>query len=140
MSERIDISTVVDAPIEAAWAAFTREDDIREWNHASDDWHCPSATNDLREGGEFAYLMAEVEGDEEFEFAGTYTTIVEHELIEYTLDDDRTVRVTFKPQHDATTLVEQSFDADDEVPVDQQRAGWQAILDNYAEYAERGNE
>lgn len=137
MSERIEISTIVDAPIEAAWAAFTDEDAIQAWNHASDDWHCPVASNDLREGGEFSYTMEEVDGDESFEFAGTYTTVVDHRLIEYTLDDGRSVSVTFETQADGTTLVQQSFDPDEEEPTDPQRAGWQAILDNFAEYAEK---
>lgn len=140
MNERIEISTVVGVPIEAAWAAYTSEDAIRQWNHASDDWHCTAASNDVRQGGEFSFTMAEIGGGEEFDLAGTYTTVIEHHLIEYTLDDDRTVKVTFTPQSDGTTLVSQSFDPEEVNSEDEQEAGWQAILDNYAEYAERGDE
>lgn len=140
MNHRIEISTTVAAPVEAAWAAYTHEDDIRAWNRASDDWECTAATNDLREGGEFSYTMAAIDGSESFDFSGVYTTVVEHRLIEYTLDDDRTVRVSFEPQADATTLVELASDPEDRASEDEQRAGWQAILDNFAEHAERGSD
>jgi len=33
--------------------------------------------------------------------------------------------------------VQETFDAESETPTEMQRAGWQAILDNFARYVER---
>ena len=135
MSDRIELTAIVEAPIEAAWAAFTRPEDIMAWNHASPDWHCPAAANDLREGGQFSYTMAAWDGSFSFDFGGTYTTVIEHRLIEYALEDGRGVTVTFETQPDGTTLVTETFDPESQNPLEMQREGWQAILDNYAAHA-----
>ena len=106
-----------------------------EWNHASDDWHCPAATNDLTVGGTFSSTMSANDGSVSFDFEGTYTDIVEHERIEYSLADDRHISVTFEEEGD-TIRVTEVFDAEGENPVEMQQAGWQAILDNFRDYSE----
>ncbi len=67
-----------------------------------------------------------------FDFAGTYTKIVEHELIEYSFGD-RTAQVEFLPQENGVT-VRVTFDAETQHPVEMQRGGWQAILNNFAKH------
>lgn len=48
---------------------------ITQWNQASDDWHCPSADNDLRVGGSFSSKMAARDGSFEFDFEGIYDEV-----------------------------------------------------------------
>jgi uncharacterized protein YndB with AHSA1/START domain len=72
----------VKAPLAEVWRAYTTPADIIKWNTASDDWHSTKATVDLREGGEFSSRMEAKDGSFGFDFAGTYTSIKPHELIE----------------------------------------------------------
>jgi hypothetical protein len=63
------------------------------------------------------------DGSMGFDFAGTYTKIIERRLIVFTPDPTGVgVRVT--------------FDSESTHPTDQQRDGWQAILNNFARHAE----
>lgn len=132
---KITVETTVNAPIDKVWLAYTTPDDICQWNAASDDWHTTRATVDLRVGGEFCSHMAAKDGSFGFDFAGTYTRIEPHELIEYTFGD-RQCTVSFLPQA-GSVVVRVSFDAEYQHPPEQQREGWQAILDNFARHVHR---
>ncbi|WP_026464363.1 SRPBCC family protein [Adhaeribacter aquaticus] len=131
----ITISATVAAPIEQVWHFWNDPQAIIQWNAASDDWHTPSAENDLRVGGTLQSRMEAKDGSWGFDFKGTYTAIQEHTHIEYVLDDGRKVQVTFKPE-DNNTIVTETFDAEDTMPREFQEAGWQAILNNFKKYAE----
>lgn len=135
MVERISVAVTVHAPVEAVWTSFTQPEHIMQWNHASDDWHCPRAENDLRVGGRFVSRMEAVDGSEGFDFSGAYTDVVPHERIAYTMDDGRTAEVTFAAEGAGTRVVT-VFDAESENPPELQRAGWQAILDTFKQYTE----
>ena len=125
MTEKITVETKVAAPVGQVWSAYTTPEDIKQWNAASDDWHTTKSTVDLRVGGEFTSRMEAKDGSFGFDFAGTYTKIVPHKLIEFAFGDrscavefltdasDVTVRVTFEPEKENS--------------VDMQRGGWQAI-------------
>lgn len=130
--EKIIVSTDVHAPIEKVWQAYTSPEHVKKWNFASDDWWCPSASGDLREGGKFSSRMEAKDGSIGFDFEGTYTKIVMNERIEYDFGDRHAV-VEFVPQAD-TVIVRVSFDPEAEHPIEQQRDGWQAILDNFARH------
>ena len=134
-SSPITVETSVHAPVEKAWHCWTDPGCITQWNAASDDWHSPSATNDLREGGKFTARMEAKDGSVGFDFGGTYTKVVENEQIDYTMDDGRTVSVSFDGHGDHTHIVE-TFDAESENSPEMQKQGWQAILDNYKKHAE----
>lgn len=134
-SSPITVETSVNAPVETVWACWTEPEHIMRWNSASPDWHTPSATNDLREGGTFTSRMEAKDGSAGFDFGGTYTKVVEHEQIDYTMDDGRTVSVVFDGHGDHTHVTE-VFDPESENPSEMQRQGWQAILDNFKAYAE----
>lgn len=84
---KITVETTVTAPIDEVWRAYTTPDDIKQWNTASDDWHTTAATVDLRVGGGFTSRMEAKDGSMGFDFAGTYTNIVKHKLIEYSFGD-----------------------------------------------------
>lgn len=130
--EQIVVETTVPAPVAEVWDAYTSPDRIPHWNFASDDWRCPSATVDLREGGQFSSRMEARDGSMGFDFAGTYTKVIENERIDYDIGGRRAT-VTFTPQGEQTH-VRVSFDPETSFPIEQQRNGWQAILDHFAKY------
>ena len=133
---KITIETNVKSPIEQVWRAYTTPEDITQWNAASDDWHTTSATVDLRVGGAFSSRMEAKDGSMGFDFAGTYTKIVKHELIEYSFGD-RAAQVEFADSPKGVT-VRVTFDSEPTHSIEQQREGWQAILDNFTRYVEAG--
>ena len=106
----------------------------KQWNAASDDWHTTAATVDLRVGGAFSSRMEAKDGSMGFDFAGTYTKLVAYELIEYTFGD-RTARVEFTPGPNGVK-VQVTFDSEQTHAIEQQRGGWQAILNNFARHVE----
>ena len=132
---KVTVETTVAAPIETVWRAYTSPEDIVQWNAASDDWHTTAASVDLREGGAFSSRMEARDGSEGFDFAGTYTRIAPHRLIEYAFGD-RHARVAFDETADGVRI-RVEFDPENEFPVEYQRAGWQAILDNFARHVTR---
>jgi uncharacterized protein YndB with AHSA1/START domain len=131
---KITVETTVKAPLAAVWDAYTRPEDILQWNAASDDWHTTQASVELREGGTFSSRMEAKDGSFGFEFAGTYTHIVTHECLEYAFGE-RTAIVLFKPVADGVK-VHITFDAETEHPPEQQREGWQTILNRFARHVE----
>ena len=133
---KITVATTVQAPRAEVWRAYTTPADIIQWNAASADWHTTAATVDLREGGAFSSRMEAKDGSFGFDFAGTYTRIVPQELIEYAFGD-RTAQVTFTDDAGGVR-VEVSFEAETTHTPEQQREGWQAILENFRRHVEAG--
>lgn len=133
-TQSITVETTVAAPVAAVWDAYITPEEIMQWNSPSDDWHTPAATVDLREGGAFSSRMEAKDGSMGFDFAGTYTKIVEHELIEYDFGD-RHASVEFIPENGGVR-VSVTFDPETENPVEQQRGGWQSILDSFKRHVE----
>ena len=133
-AQKITVETTVGAPVAEVWKAYTSPEAIKQWNAASDDWHTTAATVDLRVGGQFSSRMEAKDGSFGFDFAGTYTKIEEHKLIEYSFGP-RTAQVLFA-NTPAGVKVQVSFDTEPTHSLEQQRAGWQAILDNFRRYVE----
>ncbi|WP_214692609.1 MULTISPECIES: SRPBCC family protein [unclassified Exiguobacterium] len=133
-SNVVTISALVDALIDTVWKLWTDPDHIKQWNHASDDWHTTEAENDLRIGGKFRSRMEAKDQSMGFDFEGVYEEVKVNELIQYRLDDERRVRISFASEGDQTKIVE-VFDAESMNSVEMQRQGWQAILDNFTRYA-----
>ena len=131
----IKVGAQVKATDALVWKHFTEPEHIKRWNKATEEWHTPRAQNDLKVGGRFVYRMEAKDGSMGFDFAGEYTKLENHSLIEYRLDDGRSVIVQFEPAGEHT-LVTEYFEADDQSSEDIQRAGWQAILDNFKAYTE----
>ena len=129
---KIVVSTLVEAPLQEVWRAYTTPDDIKVWNAASPDWHTTASTVDLRPGGKFSSRMEAKDGSFGFDFAGEYTKVVPFELIEYTFGD-RLGLVEFRAG-DAGVIVKVTFDSEPTHSEEQQRTGWQAILDSFARY------
>ncbi len=131
---KITVETVVMAPIAKVWSAYTTPADIIQWNAASADWHTTTATVDLRVGGIFSSRMEAKDGSMGFDFAGTYTKIVEHKLIEYSFGD-RTAQVEFTDSP-MGVRVRVTFDSEPTHSVEQQENGWLAILNNFTSHVE----
>lgn len=132
---KINIQTTIKAPLEKVWKYYTEPEHITQWNHASDDWHCPHAENDLRVGGKFMSRMEAKDGSFGFDFGGTYDEVKNHELIEYHMDDQRVVKVMFNPEGESTKIIVE-FDPETENSIEMQKGGWQAILDNFNKHVE----
>lgn len=131
----ITVETTVKAPVEKVWQLWSQPEHITKWNSASEDWHTPRAENDLRQGGKFSARMEARDGSIGFDFGGVYDEVKTNEVIAYTIGDGRKVKVTFSPNGKETKVVE-TFEAESTNPVEMQRGGWQAILDNFKKYAE----
>ncbi|MFN8587335.1 MAG: SRPBCC domain-containing protein [Candidatus Eisenbacteria bacterium] len=130
---KITVSTVVAAPLQDVWNRYTNPEDIVAWNAASPDWHTTSATVDLRPGGKFSSRMEAKDGSMGFDFAGVYTRVEPCRVIEYSFGE-RTARVEFAEGADGVTVTV-TFDAETTHSEEQQRTGWQAILDSFARHA-----
>ncbi len=131
----ITVEVLSNVSVAKAWKHFTEPESITKWNAASDDWHSPRASNDVRPGGKFNIRMESRDGKEGFDFEGEYTNVIPNQFIAYTMPDGRQVSVKFIEEGHQTRVVE-SFDAESTHPAEMQREGWQAILDNFSRYAE----
>lgn len=139
MDTPITVATTVNKDIKTVWKFWNEPEHITKWAFASDDWECPHAQNDLAIGGILKITMAAKDGSASFDVIGTYTNIIPHELIEYTMEDGRKVTIEFESAEEGTKITE-TFDSENENPVEMQRDGWQAILDNFKKHAETRNE
>lgn len=135
-SIRVEIDVENDVSI--VWSLWTVPEHICEWNRASDEWHCPQAEIDLRDGGRFCYRMEAKDRSAGFDFTGTFGSIEPYRKISYTLDDARAVEIGFDKIGEQTKVT-QVFEPDSEYSVDIQKEGWQAILNNFKMYAESHN-
>ncbi|MBX5439181.1 MAG: SRPBCC family protein [Thermoflavifilum sp.] len=135
MQQQITVQTTVDAPMQQVWDYWSLPEHIMQWNHALDSWHCPFAENDLRVGGKFRYRMEAKDGTMGFDFEGVYDEVIPFTKISYTMPDGRRAITTFEDLN-GQIQVTTTFDAEQVNPLQMQKAGWQAILDNFKNYVE----
>lgn len=131
----ITVEATVNAPVAKVWESWNKPEHITKWCSPSPDWHTPHAESDLRAGGKFLSRMEAKDGSFGFDFAGIYDEVKTNELITYTIADGRKVKIIFEAGGD-TTKVTETFDPEDINPIEMQRGGWQAILDNFKKYTE----
>jgi uncharacterized protein YndB with AHSA1/START domain len=131
----ITVSTSIHESLEKIWDFWTNPKHIIHWNFAGEDWHCPKAENDLQVGGKFNYRMEAKDGSMGFDFEAIYTNIMDFQLIEYKMDDDRKVSISLEKQENSI-LITEKFDPENENPLEMQQQGWQMILDNFKKYVE----
>ncbi|MDX2174200.1 MAG: SRPBCC domain-containing protein [Bacteroidota bacterium] len=131
----ITIKAIVNSQISKVWDFWTSPVHIIKWNHASDDWHTTTATNDLKVGGKFSSRMEAKDGSLGFDFWGVYDEVVTNKKIAYTLSDERKVGVTFTEKDNGVEIISM-FEAENENPVEMQKEGWQMILNNFKKYTE----
>ena len=83
--------------------------------------------------------MEAKDGSSGFDFEGTYEQLKTNESIVYSLTDGRKVEVIFTKDMNARTKMATTFEAESTNPVEMQRDGWQAILNNFKKYVETRN-
>lgn len=135
--EIVTVETEIQTSVKKVWAILTNPEHIVMWNQASDDWHTTKADNDLVVGGTFNYRMEAKDGSSGFDFKGKYTGINPYKELEFVLDDGRKVMINLQEVDTNKTRLTESFEAEDTFPVEQQKFGWQAILNNLKKYTEQ---
>lgn len=131
---QITVSARIAAPKKQVWDFYTLPEHITQWNFADPSWHCPSASNDLRVGGTYVARMEARDGSFGFDFAVEYTAIEPEVYFSYVFGD-RTATVQFNSDGAGTEVIV-TFDPETENPIDLQKNGWQAILNNFKKYVE----
>ncbi len=134
--EPIKIEITILAPVQKVWEYFNDPEHITQWNFASDTWECPSAEVDLKKGGKFTTRMQAKDGSFGFDLVGIYDEIIPEKSIRYHMEDGRKVQVIFDKIDENTTKVTEIFDPEKQNPVEMQRDGWYAILNNFHKYVE----
>lgn len=132
---KISIETEVKAPLAIVWNAWVTPEDITSWNFAIDEWCCPRAEINLQVGGKFNYRMEAKDGSMGFDFEGSFTKVEPRDSIHFELEDERVVTVEFTEGANGVRVVE-TFDAEDENSAEQQKQGWQSILNNFKKHVE----
>ena len=89
----------------------------------------------MRIGGKYTARKEAQDGSFGFEFEATYSEITENQKFVYIMPDGREVSVSINEDNHLTNITV-CFDTETENPVDLQREGWQAILNNFKNYAE----
>lgn len=135
---KITVETDVNAPLEIVWNAWVTPEDITKWNFAIDEWCCPKAEINLEVGGTFNYRMESKDGSMGFDFNGIFTKVSPNESVSYKLGDDRLVTIEFKETTNGVKVVE-TFEAENENSAEQQKQGWQNILENFKKHVEGKN-
>ena len=130
----ITVEVTIQQPIDKVWELWTKPEHITQWNFAADSWHCPSATNDPQTGGHFSWRMEAKDGSMGFDFSGVYEQVVPNKQITAKLGDGRQLIVVFADLNGSVKLTE-TFEVEDVNTVEEQKTGWQMILDNFKKYA-----
>lgn len=135
MSNKITVTATVNADAKKVWDYYTNPEHITKWNFADPSWQCPSASNDMRVGGKYSARMEAKDGSFGFEFEATYDEVVDGKKFTYIMPDGRQASVSFN-ENGNQTEVEVTFDPEGQNPLEMQKNGWQAILNNFKNYTE----
>ena len=133
-TEKITIKATVSAEKQKVWDYYTKPEHITKWNYADPSWHCPTASNELKVGGRYVARMEAKDGSFGFDFDATYTEVNQPHSLSYEFGG-RFATVEFKMFQGQTEVIV-TFDPENEFPIELQRQGWQAILDNFKKYTE----
>lgn len=135
MTEKITVTASIAASPAKVWDYYTQAAHIVNWNFADPSWHCPRASNDLKAGGKYFARMEARDASFGFDFEAVYTSVDEGKAFSYAFGG-RVAEVVLSPKGDFTEI-SVSFDPEEENSLELQRAGWQAILNNFKAYTER---
>ncbi len=134
MKSKISVTATIKADVKKVWDYYTNPRHIVNWNFADPSWHCPTASNDLKVGGVYKARMEAKDGSSGFDFEAIYTKVIEGKEFTYEFDG-RTANVKFEKLNDQTEVII-AFDPEDNNPVEMQKGGWQAIINNFKQYTE----
>lgn len=133
-TEKIRVQATINAEKDKVWNYYTNPEHITQWNFADPSWHCPRAENDMTVGGRYCARMEARDGSFGFDFEAIYTDILDGQQFTYGFGD-REATVSFRTV-DQATEVTVVFDPETENPIEMQKNGWQAILNNFKKYTE----
>ena len=136
MNNTITVESTVRADVKKVWEYWNAPEYSKQWMHASEDWMCPKAVNDVRVGGHFSYTLAAKDGSTAFDLNGIYTAVEEGKKLEYTLEDGRKVSVNFTETPEGVHIV-QIFEMEHVNTEELQRQGWQSTLNNFKAHVEK---
>jgi uncharacterized protein YndB with AHSA1/START domain len=134
MSNKITVSTIINADLKKVWDYYTNPVHITKWNFADTSWHCPSAENDFKVGGKYKARMEAKDGSSGFDFEAVYSEIIEGKEFTYKFGS-RTANIKFNSPGNQTEVIV-TFDPENENPIEMQKSGWQSILNNFNKYVE----
>ena len=134
-NEKITVKALITKSKEKVWDYYTNPAHIVKWNFADPSWQCPAASNDIRIGGKYFARMESKDGRFGFDYIAIYTDLNEGSNFTYEFQG-RKVNVSLIDHNDQTEITI-TFDPENENPLELQRNGWQAILNNYKNYAEQ---
>lgn len=133
-NSKITVQATVNAETKKVWDYYNNPKHIVNWNFADPSWHCPSAENNMKIGGTYKARMEAKDGSFGFDFETIYTDIKEGKEFTYEFGG-RVVIVQFNNLEKQTEVVV-TFDPENENPLEMQKGGWQAILNNFKNYTE----
>lgn len=134
MNNSITVSATIDADSKKVWDYYTNPMHIVNWNFADPSWHCPTAANDLKVGGRYVARMEAKDGSFGFDFEAIYTEVNNGENFTYEFGG-RIAHVQLKRANNQTEIIVM-FEPESEHPIEIQKNGWQAILNNFRTYTE----
>lgn len=135
MNTKITIQAEINASQAKVWDYYTQPEHIVNWNFAVEEWHCPSASNDLTVGGKYIARMEAKDGSFGFDFEAVYTELNLGTSFQYRLGDERFVDLKLE-ESNGTTTATIAFDAETENDPELQRQGWLMILNRFKTYTE----
>lgn len=133
-TEKIRVKATINADRQKVWNYYTKPEHITKWNFADPSWHCPTAQNDMQIGGKYSARMESKDGSFGFDFVAIYTEIIIEQQFSYEFGG-RKATVMFNTVNNKTEIII-DFDAENENPIEMQKDGWQAILNNFKLYTE----
>lgn len=134
--QKLTVTIEINKPLNEVWNFFNNPKHITNWNFAHESWECPSAKNDLKTGGKLEVRMQAKDGSFGFDLLGIYDEVKENQSLKYHLEDGRNIEIIFEKLSEDKTKVTENFDPENQHPVEFQKDGWQAILDNFKKYSE----
>jgi uncharacterized protein YndB with AHSA1/START domain len=134
-SQNITVTIEIQKPVEKVWEVWNSPPDIQKWNIPFDNWHCPFAENDLREGMKFHYRMESLDGKEGFDHKGIYRKVIPMGRIETIQDDGRESTIEFFSSKE-NSVIRETFEPEDKEPLDLQRDFCRAVLNRFKKYVE----
>ncbi|RRN78161.1 ATPase [Pseudoxanthomonas sp. SGD-10] len=132
---KITVAAIANVSVAKVWGAWNTPADIIKWNFADPSWHCTASENNLSVGGKFKHRMEAKDGRFGFDFEGKYNKVEYLKEIVYTMPDGRSATTMFN-EDEGKTHIYTTFDAETQNDPEFQKAGWQAILNNFVKYIE----
>ena len=131
---KITVQATVNADIKKEWDYYTNPAHIVHWNFADPSWHCPAAENDMKVGGTYKARMEAKDRSFGFDFEAIYSEIIDGKEFTYEFGGrTANVKIAGVDNQSEITVV---FDPENENPIEMQKGGWQAILNNFKTYTE----